>query len=154
MKGLIQRVTHASVTVDNDVISEIDSGLLLLLGVEKSDDTRTVQELSRKMLAYRVFPDDQGRMNRSLLDMGGSLLVVPQFTLAADTSSGTRPGFSVAAPPETAETLFHEFVALCELNLGVDRVGQGRFGADMKVALVNDGPVTFLLEVGGVSGRT
>ena len=97
MKGLIQRVTHASVTVDNEIISEIGSGLLLLLGVEKSDDSSTVRELCRKLLAYRVFPDDQGRMNRSLLDTGGSLLVVPQFTLAADTRSGSRPGFSVAA---------------------------------------------------------
>ena len=153
MKGLIQRVTHASVTVDNEVISEIGSGLLLLLGVEKSDDSSTVRELCRKLLAYRVFPDDQGRMNRSLLDMGGSLLVVPQFTLAADTRSGSRPGFSVAARPESAEALFHEFVASCESRLGADRVGQGQFGADMKVALVNDGPVTFLLEVGGVPGR-
>ena len=153
MKGLIQRVTRASVTVDNEVISEIGSGLLLLLGVERSDDSNTVRELCRRILAYRVFPDDQGRMNRSLLDMGGSLLVVPQFTLAADTRSGSRPGFSVAARPESAEVLFHEFVASCESQLGAGRVGQGRFGADMKVALVNDGPVTFLLEVGGVSGR-
>jgi len=153
MKGLIQRVTHASVTVDNEIISEIGSGLLLLLGVEKSDDSSTVRELCRKLLAYRVFPDDQGRMNRSLLDMGGSLLVVPQFTLAADTRSGSRPGFSVAARPESAEALFHEFVAVCESQLGTGRVGQGRFGADMKVALVNDGPVTFLLEVSGVPGR-
>lgn len=153
MKGLIQRVTHASVTVDNEVISEIGSGLLLLLGVEKSDDSSTVRELCRKLLAYRVFPDDQGRMNRSLLDMGGSLLVVPQFTLAADTRSGSRPGFSVAARPESAEALFHEFVASCESQLGSDQIGQGRFGADMKVALVNDGPVTFLLEAGGVPGQ-
>ncbi|WP_421841121.1 D-aminoacyl-tRNA deacylase [Marinobacter algicola] len=153
MKGLIQRVTHASVTVDNEVISEIGSGLLLLLGVEKSDDSSTVRELCRKILAYRVFPDDQGRMNRSLLDMGGSLLVVPQFTLAADTRSGSRPGFSVAARPESAEALFHEFVASCESQLGSDQIGQGRFGADMKVALVNDGPVTFLLEAGGVPGQ-
>ena len=153
MKGLIQRVTHASVTVDNEIISEIGSGLLLLLGVEKSDDSSTVRELCRKLLAYRVFPDDQGRMNRSLLDTGGSLLVVPQFTLAADTRSGSRPGFSVAAGPESAETLFHEFVASCGSQLGAARVGQGRFGADMKVALVNDGPVTFLLEVSGVPGR-
>lgn len=153
MKGLIQRVTHACVTVDNEVISEIGSGLLLLLGVEKSDDSSTVRELCRKLLAYRVFPDDQGRMNRSLLDMGGSLLVVPQFTLAADTRSGSRPGFSVAARPESAEALFHEFVASCESQLGSDRIGQGRFGADMKVALVNDGPVTFLLEAGGVPGQ-
>jgi len=150
MKGLIQRVTHASVTVDNERISEIPVGLLLLLGVEKPDNASAVQQLCRKVLAYRVFPDDQGRMNRSLLDTGGSLLVVPQFTLAADTRSGSRPGFSVAAPPAQAEALFHEFVATAEAGLGAGRVGRGRFGADMKVALVNDGPVTFLLEVGGV----
>lgn len=153
MKGLIQRVTHASVTVDNETISEISTGLLLLLGVETTDDSGTVQTLCQKILAYRVFPDDQGRMNRSLLETGGSLLVVPQFTLAADTRSGSRPGFSVAARPGHAEVLFHEFVALAEDRLGIARVGQGRFGADMKVALVNDGPVTFLLQA-GESGKS
>lgn len=153
MKGLIQRVTRASVTVDNEIISEIGSGLLLLLGVEKTDDARTVEDLCRKTLAYRVFPDDQGRMNRSLLDTGGSLLIVPQFTLAADTRSGSRPGFSVAAPPGHAKTLFEEFVASARSRLGSGCVGQGQFGADMKVALLNDGPVTFLLEVGGAVGR-
>lgn len=154
MKGLIQRVIHASVTVDDEIISEIPAGLLLLLGVERSDGSGAVQDLCRKILGYRVFPDDQGRMNRSLLDTGGSLLIVPQFTLAADTRSGSRPGFSVAAPPEQAQTLFHEFVALSEMHLGAGRVGHGQFGADMKVALVNDGPVTFLLEVGGVPARS
>lgn len=153
MKGLIQRVAHASVTVDGEVISEIGSGLLLLLGVEKADDSDTVRDLCHKILAYRVFPDDQGRMNRSLLDTGGSLLVVPQFTLAADTRSGTRPGFSVAARPDHAEILFHEFVAQAVVDLGKGCVGQGRFGADMKVALINDGPVTFLLEAGSASGK-
>lgn len=153
MKGLIQRVTHASVTVYDEIISEIPAGLLLLLGVERSDDSGAVQGLCRKILGYRVFPDDQGRMNRSLLDTGGSLLVVPQFTLAADTRSGSRPGFSAAARPGHAQALFREFVALSEAHLGAGRVGQGQFGADMKVALVNDGPVTFLLEVGGAPGR-
>ncbi|MDF0751276.1 D-aminoacyl-tRNA deacylase [Marinobacter sp. 71-i] len=153
MKGLIQRVTHASVTVDDETISEIPAGLLLLLGVERSDDSGAVQDLCRKILGYRVFSDDQGRMNRSLLDTGGSLLVVPQFTLAADTRSGSRPGFSAAARPDHAQALFHEFVALSEAHLGAGHVGQGQFGADMKVALVNDGPVTFLLEVEGAPGR-
>ncbi|MCL7945977.1 D-aminoacyl-tRNA deacylase [Marinobacter sp. ATCH36] len=149
MKGLIQRVTHASVTVDKQTISAINIGLLILLGVEKTDSAEIAAKLCRKVINYRVFPDDQGRMNRSLLDAGGSLLVVPQFTLAADTRSGTRPGFSVAAPPDQAETLFLEFLAVSEQLLGIAAVGRGQFGADMKVALENDGPVTFLLEVEG-----
>ncbi|MDK8466035.1 D-aminoacyl-tRNA deacylase [Marinobacter sp. SS13-12] len=152
MKGLIQRVTHASVTVDKQTVSAIKAGLLLLLGVERSDSPETAEKLCRKVVNYRVFPDDQGRMNRSLLDTGGSLLVVPQFTLAADTRSGTRPGFSVAASPDHAEAMFQAFLAVSEQHLGNSAVGRGQFGADMKVALENDGPVTFLLEVGGESG--
>ncbi|HKK56881.1 D-aminoacyl-tRNA deacylase [Marinobacter sp.] len=153
MKGLLQRVSHASVTVAGETIAEIPAGLLLLLAVEKPDDSTTVKTLCRKILGYRVFPDDQGRMNRCLQDINGSLLVVPQFTLAADTRSGSRPGFSRAASPECAQALFHEFVAESQALLGAERVGEGRFGADMKVALVNDGPVTFLLQVGGVAKR-
>ncbi len=147
MKGLIQRVTGASVTVDGETIARIDLGLLLLLGVEKKDTEREVDALLRKITRYRVFPDDQGRMNRSLEECGGSLLVVPQFTLAADTGSGTRPGFSDAAAPDAANDLVGEFVRRAVEKLGESRVGQGRFGADMKVSLVNDGPVTFLLTV-------
>lgn len=147
MKGLIQRVTEASVSVDDEVIARIDRGLLLLLGVEKKDTEREVDALLRKIARYRVFPDDQGRMNRSLEDCGGSLLVVPQFTLAADTASGTRPGFSDAAAPDAANDLVTEFVRRAVERLGENRVGQGRFGADMKVSMVNDGPVTFLLTV-------
>lgn len=153
MKGLIQRVTYARVTVEREIISEISTGLLLFLGVEKTDDRDTARSLCRKVINYRVFPDDHGRMNLSLLDTGGSLLVVPQFTLAADTRSGTRPGFSVAAPPKQAEALFQEFLMIAEQSLGSASVGRGQFGADMKVALENDGPVTFLLEVGGGSGQ-
>lgn len=152
MKGLIQRVSHASVTVDGEQIASIDAGLLLLLGVEKGDGEREARELCRKILTYRVFPDDAGRMNRSLLDVGSSLLVVPQFTLAADTSSGTRPGFSLAASPEDANRLYRLFLAEARAGLGVEKVGEGRFGADMKVGLLNDGPVTFMLEI-GQSGR-
>lgn len=152
MKGLIQRVTHASVSVDKQTISSIDTGLLLLLGVEKADTPETAAKLCRKVINYRVFPDEQGRMNLSLLDAGGSLLVVPQFTLAADTRSGTRPGFSVAASPVHAEALFREFLVVAEQHLGREAVECGRFGADMKVALENDGPVTFLLEVGSEPG--
>lgn len=148
MKGLIQRVTHASVSVNAQTVSTINTGLLLLLGIEKTDTPDTAAKLCRKVINYRVFPDDQGRMNLSLLDAGGSLLVVPQFTLAADTRSGTRPGFSVAASPEQAEALFQEFLVVSERQLGNAAVGRGQFGADMKIALENDGPVTFLLEVG------
>ncbi|MGF2688444.1 D-aminoacyl-tRNA deacylase [Marinobacter sp. DUT-3] len=151
MKGLIQRVSSASVTVDNQLVAEIQEGLLLLLGVERGDGIREVQSLVRKVLSYRVFPDDQGRMNRSLQDTGGSLLVVPQFTLAADTASGTRPGFSSAAAPELAENLFLDFVAAASDALKRGHVEKGQFGADMKVSLVNDGPVTFMLRVGNSS---
>lgn len=150
MKGLIQRVSQASVTVDNRLIAEIPRGLLLLLGVERGDSAAVADQLCRKILTYRVFPDEQGRMNRSLLDIEGHLLVVPQFTLAADTTSGTRPGFSRAAAPAEACDLFRYFVEQARRQ-GLDegRVQAGEFGADMKVALLNDGPVTFLLEAGG-----
>lgn len=153
MKGLIQRVSQASVTVDGEQIASIDTGLLLLLGVEKGDGEREARELCRKILTYRIFPDDAGRMNRSLLDIGGSLLVVPQFTLAADTSSGTRPGFSHAAGPDVAKRLYEMFVADSRSRLGSGNVGEGRFGADMKVGLTNDGPVTFMLEIGKSANR-
>lgn len=152
MKGLIQRVSQASVAVDGEQIASIGTGLLLLLGVEKGDGEREARELCRKTLTYRVFPDDAGRMNRSLVDIGGSLLVVPQFTLAADTSSGTRPGFSLAARPDEASRLYRFFLAEARDGLGVERVGEGRFGADMKVGLLNDGPVTFMLEIGQQGG--
>ena len=145
MKGLIQRVTEASVTVDGEKIASIGNGLLLLLGVERNDGPAEAEALLHKIVRYRVFPDENGRMNRSLQDCGGSLLIVPQFTLAADTGSGTRPGFSGAAAPDRARELVAVFAEKAEATLGARRVGQGEFGADMKVALVNDGPVTFLL---------
>ncbi|MGM0572066.1 D-aminoacyl-tRNA deacylase [Marinobacter sp.] len=147
MKGLIQRVTEASVSVDGNTVASIDMGLLLLLGVERNDGLAEADALLHKVIRYRIFPDGKGRMNRSLEDCGGSLLIVPQFTLAADTGSGTRPGFSGAAAPDRARELVAEFVRKAEGELGQTRVGQGEFGADMKVALVNDGPVTFLLSV-------
>lgn len=146
MKGLIQRVTQASVSVEGEAIASIERGLLLLLGVEREDGTAECEALVRKIVRYRAFPDDQGRMNRSLQDCDGALLIVPQFTLAADTTSGTRPGFSDAAEPARARELVAEFVGAAERVLGEKRVEQGRFGADMQVALVNDGPVTFLLK--------
>ncbi|MBR9871034.1 MAG: D-tyrosyl-tRNA(Tyr) deacylase [Gammaproteobacteria bacterium] len=147
MKGLIQRVSEASVAVGGRQIAGIGNGLLLLLGVERSDTAKEAKELCRKILSYRVFPDDQGRMNVSVQDARGSILIVPQFTLAADTSSGTRPGFSLAASPDVANRLYEEFVSEAATVLGKERVQTGEFGADMKVALLNDGPVTFLLEV-------
>ncbi|WP_100641204.1 D-aminoacyl-tRNA deacylase [Marinobacter salexigens] len=145
MKGLVQRVSKASVDVEGREISRIGSGILLLLGVEQGDGQTEAKELCRKILTYRIFPDDAGRMNLSLLDTGGALLVVPQFTLAADTSSGTRPGFSRAAAPDVAKKLYAHFLDLARISMGTERVKEGSFGADMKVSLVNDGPVTFML---------
>lgn len=145
MKGLVQRVSKASVDVDGREISRIGAGILLFLGVERGDGQNEAKELCRRVLSYRIFSDEMGRMNLSVLDTGGALLVVPQFTLAADTSSGTRPGFSRAATPEIAKTLYTDFLDLARLSVGVERVKEGQFGADMKVNLLNDGPVTFLL---------
>ena len=151
MKGLIQRVTHASVTVDGEVTGSVATGLLLFLGVDRKDTRSEASTLCKKVLSYRIFPDSRNRMNRSLADIRGSLLIVPQFTLVADTSSGTRPGFSHAADPQQASSLFDEFVDAARGQLGQASVACGRFGADMKVSLVNDGPVTFLLEVNNAS---
>jgi len=144
MIALIQRVTEASVTVDGERIGAIGPGLLALIGVRPADDEQTAQRLLERLLAYRVFGDSEGRMNRSLAETGGGLLLVPQFTLAADTQKGNRPGFSTAAPPAQAERLFDYLCALAQRSHPV--VATGRFGAEMKVALVNDGPVTFWLQ--------
>jgi len=144
MLALIQRVTHASVEVEGQVVGRTGPGLLALVGVQPDDDAASVARMARKLLGYRVFADEAGRMNRSLLDSGGGLLLVSQFTLAADTSSGMRPGFSTAAPPEQAEPVFNQLVQACARELP-GRVETGRFGAHMVVSLVNDGPVTFLL---------
>jgi D-tyrosyl-tRNA(Tyr) deacylase len=145
LKALIQRVTQASVTVDDEIIGEINQGLLVLLGVEKNDDAASVEKMVDRLLAYRVFSDDGGKMNLSVRDINGSLLVVSQFTLAADTKKGLRPGFSSAAKPDVAEQLYLSLLERVKLS-GVN-VASGSFGADMQVALVNDGPVTFMLEV-------
>lgn len=144
MKALIQRVTQASVTVDGDVVGEIGTGLLLLLGVEKDDNEARADRLLQKVLAYRVFNDDAGKMNLSLRDIQGGLLAVSQFTLVADTRKGLRPGFSSGATPADGERLYDHFVQQARQQWPT--VATGCFGADMKVALVNDGPVTFLLE--------
>ncbi|WP_018015693.1 D-aminoacyl-tRNA deacylase [Teredinibacter turnerae] len=144
MKVLIQRVTHAAVDVDSVTIGQIDAGILALVGVEKQDNRETLGRMAQKLLKYRIFPDSEGKMNLSLTDTGGGLLVVSQFTLAADTRKGLRPSFSSSAPPDLARSLFDEFVAA--LRAQHPNVETGRFGADMKVRLLNDGPVTFMLE--------
>ena len=144
MISLIQRVTRARVLVDDEVVGAIDGGLLALVGLEPGDGEAQVQRMAGRLLGYRVFADDQGRMNRSLADAGGGLLLVSQFTLAADTRSGMRPGFSTAAPPELADPGFNWLVETCRRQHS-GRVETGRFGAHMSVELVNDGPVTFLL---------
>ena len=144
MIALLQRVTSASVTVGDETVSRIGRGLLVLVAVHRDDGERDVRRLAERILSYRVFPDEQGRMNRSVLDEDGGLLLVPQFTLAADTRKGTRASFTRAAAPDKGEAYFRELVATCRQSL--TRVETGRFGANMQVALVNDGPVTFWLE--------
>ena len=144
MLSLIQRVTRASVEVDGQVVGEIGDGLLALIGVEPGDGPDQLRRMAQKLLGYRVFADDAGKMNRSLADIGGGLLLVSQFTLAADTRSGMRPGFSTAAPPEEAERVFNQLLQACRQQ-HPGRVETGRFGAHMVISLVNDGPVTFLL---------
>ena len=144
MRALLQRVTDAHVTVAGEVSGEIGQGLLVLLGVAQEDSESDVEKLAEKTLNYRVFADAEGKMNRSLLDTQGELLVVSQFTLCADTRSGLRPGFSAAAQPLRAEQLYQHFVCYCRNR--VQRVETGQFGADMQVSLNNSGPVTFLLD--------
>ncbi len=144
MIGLLQRVTEASVEVDGREVARIGPGLLVLVGVERGDTPRQAARLLERLLGYRVFADQQGRMNRSLLDTGGGLLLVPQFTLAAATRKGTRPGFSTAAAPSDGERLYGTLLALARERL--PGVQAGIFGAHMRVRLENDGPVTFWLQ--------
>ena len=144
MLGLIQRVSSASVSVENTVVGTIDQGLLLLLGIEKTDLKTAADKLLQKIVNYRVFADSEGKMNLSLRDIGGELLVVSQFTLAADTNKGLRPSFSAAASPEQAEALYDYFLTQAATALNT-QIQSGRFGADMQVMLHNDGPVTFML---------
>lgn len=144
MKALLQRVSQASVRVDGAIIGEIGPGLLVLLGLDKNDSPQTGERMLDKILAYRMFADDAGRMNRSVADIGGGVLLVSQFTLSADTRKGLRPSFSSAMPPANAQGLYHTM--LTSLKTKHAPVAAGSFGADMEVALVNDGPVTFLLE--------
>ena len=144
MIGLIQRVSEARVRVDRQCVAEITRGILLLLGFEKGEEATDIPRLVDRVVRYRIFPDPAGHMNLSLLDIGGELLVVPQFTLAANTAKGLRPSFSSAAAPDEAQEMFREFVRRASQHC---RVQAGIFGADMKVELINDGPVTFVLQV-------
>ena len=143
MIALIQRVTEAAVEVDGERVGAIGVGLLALIAVEPGDEPARVQRMAERLLGYRVFSDAQGKMNLSLADTGGGLLLVPQFTLAADTSKGMRPSFTSAAPPELGQRLFEQLLATCRLRH--PRVESGRFGVHMMVSLCNDGPVTFRL---------
>lgn len=151
MIGLLQRVARAGVRVGERTVGEIGRGLLVFIAVERADTKTQAGRLIDRLMNYRVFADDAGRMNLSVVDSGGEMLLVPQFTLAADTSKGTRPSFTPAAAPAEAQRLFAHCVALAR-NYPV-RIASGEFGADMQVALVNDGPVTILLRVPSADHR-
>ena len=144
MKAVIQRVTRASVEVEGQIVGRIGAGLLVLLGVAKGDDERDLSYLLEKLQTLRIFGDDQGKMNRSLVDVGGALLLVSQFTLLSDTSKGRRPGFDLAASPEAARALYEQAVE--RLRSARLTVETGVFGAHMQVELLNDGPVTFIVD--------
>lgn len=140
MKAWVQRVTEASVTIDGERVAEIGLGYLVLLGVTHTDTERSADLLAERICNLRIFTDENEKINRSLIDVNGSVIVVSQFTLYADTAHGRRPGFSDAAKPDSAKPLYERVVASLRQRLGVERVGTGRFGADMKVRLLNDGP--------------
>lgn len=144
MIGLLQRVSRAHVEIEGKIIAAIQTGLLVLVGVEINDTERQAERLLERLLGYRVFADNEGRMNLSLRDIGGGLLLVPQFTLSADTRKGRRPGFSAAASPEQGERLYNHLLE--QARALHPTVESGNFGADMQVHLVNDGPVTFWLQ--------
>lgn len=145
MIGLLQRISEARVDVSGETIGAVGRGLLVLVGIQHGDDEATADRLLTRLLGYRVFPDDDGKMNLSLADIDGGLLLVPQFTLAADTRKGTRPSFSSAAAPDLSQKLFEYLLG--KARSSHSQVGTGKFGADMSVTLTNDGPVTFWLEV-------
>ncbi|MCQ2392879.1 MAG: D-aminoacyl-tRNA deacylase [Kiritimatiellae bacterium] len=142
MKAWLQRVSHASVTIDGECVAKIEKGYLVLLGVTHTDTEAAADKIAERIPVLRLFTDDKGLMNLSLEDVKGSVIVVSQFTLYADTAHGRRPGFSNAARPELANPLYERVVAKLREKLGTERVGTGRFGADMKVELLNDGPVS------------
>lgn len=145
MLGLLQRVKQASVSVNNEITGEIQQGILLLLGIQKNDTEETANKLIDKILAYRIFSDENNKMNCNVQEIDGGVLVVSQFTLAADTKKGLRPSFSSAAPPAQAEALYDYFVA--QMRSKHPQVATGTFAADMQVSLINDGPVTFMLDM-------
>lgn len=145
MIGLLQRITHARVEAKGETVTAVGAGLLVLVGVQRSDSQSHADRLLERLLSFRVFPDEQGKMNRDLRDVAGGLLLVPQFTLAADTRKGTRPSFTSAAPPDESKSLFNYF--LKQARAAHDPVDAGLFGANMLVSLTNDGPVTFWIEV-------
>lgn len=149
MRVLLQRVRQASVTVAEQCVGEIGAGLLIYGGLEKNDTLAVIERMAERVLNYRVFPDGEGRMNCSLRDVGGGILLVSQFTLAADTQRGNRPGFSTAMPAEQAEDMFKRFIEVVRAQSAVAniRVASGQFQADMQVSSINDGPINFLLEV-------
>ena len=144
MIALIQRVKHASVSVNNQIIGQIDQGLLVLLGIEQGDNEQKAIRLREKVLGYRIFSDDDGKMNLNVQQINGKLLVVSQFTLAADTQKGMRPSFTKGASPAMANELYQFFVKQCQQHIETQT---GQFAADMQVSLINDGPVTFWLQV-------
>jgi len=146
MKALVQRVTEASVTIDGEVVAEIGRGYLVLFGVTHGDTEAMADKLASRIVKLRIFEDENGKTNKSIEDVAGSVIVVSQFTLYADTDHGNRPGFSAAARPDLAIPLYERFVADLRAALGPERVGTGRFGADMKVRLLNDGPFTVELQ--------
>ena len=145
MRTVIQRVSKASVTINGNIVSEINGGLLILLGIEEADDKTDIEWLTKKIANLRIFNDENGVMNKSLLETSGDAIVVSQFTLHASTKKGNRPSYIYAAKPEIAIPLYEQFIAELELQLH-KRVGTGQFGADMKVALINDGPVTIIID--------
>ena len=145
MKALIQRVTQAKVEVAGSCIGAIDNGILLLLGVEKTDTTACVDRMLKKILNYRIFSDSDGKMNLSLDNINGGLLIVSQFTLVAQTNKGSRPGFSAGASPEHGQFIYNDFVT--KAKGAHSDIASGEFGADMQISLVNDGPVTFMFEI-------
>jgi D-tyrosyl-tRNA(Tyr) deacylase len=146
VRALIQRVSHASVVVDDELTGSIEHGLLVFLGVAHADNEQIADKLLNKILNYRIFPDDNGKMNRNVQEVQGGLLIVSQFTLMAETDKGLRPGFSLAATPAEAERLYQLFIDAARTAYQFDKIATGKFAAHMKVSLLNDGPVTFLLE--------
>lgn len=146
MRAVIQRVTKSSVVVDGNVVGDIDKGLLILLGVGPEDDSKDIDYLSDKIVNLRIFEDEDNKMNLSLLDIEGDLLIVSQFTLLGDVRKGRRPNFSNAAKPDIAEKMYEDFIEKCKSYEGLNKVESGVFGADMKVELLNDGPVTILID--------